>query len=72
MTGELEGERGFAVLLEEVRSQYRALSERVQLLDQRVDREVHQVRREVEVQLKDLRTGIKSLVRDVREHRHSG
>ena len=71
MEYESEEERGFAVLLEQVRSQYRALSERVQLLDQSVDRELQEVRREVEVQFTDLRTGMKSLVKEVREHRHA-
>ncbi len=69
MAGESETERGFTVLLEEVRSQYYALSERVQLLDQRVDREIQELRGEVGLQLNDLKTGIKSLVKEVRERR---
>ena len=72
MADEPEAERGFAVLLEQVRSQYRALAERVQLLDQRVDREMQEVRQGVRVELKDLTTGITSLVRELREHRHPG
>ncbi len=70
MEYESEAERGFAALLEEVRSQYHALSERVQLLDQRVDCQLQEVRREMDVQFTDLRTGIKSLVKEVQEHRH--
>lgn len=71
MDGRSEEERGFVVLLEEVRHDYKALSERVTGLDQRVDRGFQDVRREMQIGFKDIQTGISRLVKQLREHRHA-
>ena len=65
-------ERRFTVLLEEVRHEYKLLSERVVGLDQKVDRGFQSVRLEMENGFKDIRTGIKSLVKKLQEHDHAG
>ena len=71
MGGRSEEERGFTVLLEEVRHEYKLLSERVTGLEQKVDRGFQEVHRNMEIGFKDIQTGIKDLVSQLREHSHT-
>ena len=71
MAGRSEEERGFTVLLEEVRHEYQLLSERVTGLEQKVDRGFQGVRREMDIGFKDIRTGIRGLVKQLEEHSHA-
>ena len=66
-----EEERGFTALLEEVRHEYKLLSERVTGLDQKVDQGFQDVRRDVEIGFKDIRTGIGTLVKQIKGHSHA-
>ena len=70
--GEPSEERRLNVLLEQVEQQYQALSEQVTSLDQKIDRGLGEVRRDVEVGFRDLRMGITGLVKELREHHHVG
>jgi len=59
-------------LLERVEQQYQALSEQVTSLDQKIDRDLGEVRHEMGVGFRDLQMGITGLVKELREHHHVG
>ncbi|MDP3723182.1 MAG: hypothetical protein Q8R91_06790 [Candidatus Omnitrophota bacterium] len=65
-----EGERQFSVLLERVERQYNVLSEKVTNLDGKIGQGLQGVRHEMEIGFRDMRVGIKGLVKEVREHTH--
>jgi len=65
-------ERGVQVVLERVEDQYRALSEQVTSLGQKIERDLGEVREETARGFRDLQTGITRLVKELREHHHVG
>lgn len=70
MEGRPEEERSFKVLLERIERQYTVLSEKVTSLDGKMDQRLQDVRHEMEIGFRDMRVGIKGLVKEVREHTH--
>ena len=66
-----EEERSFNVLLERIEQQYEILSEQVTSLDGKMDRGLQDVRHEMEIGFRDMRVGIKGLVKEVQEHTHA-
>lgn len=71
MGGRSEEERRFTVLLERVEHQYKALSEKVMSLDQKIDRGLQEVRHDMGIGFGDLQKGIGSLVKELRNHTHA-
>ena len=65
-----EEERGFTVVLERIEWQYKVLSEKVTSLDQKIDRELHEVRRDMDDGFSDIRKGIAGLVKQIRGTRN--
>lgn len=71
MAGMSEEERGFRMLMEKLEGQYKLLSEQMTGFDQRLDRELQQLRGAVMTKLDDIATGIAGLVQELREHKQS-
>jgi hypothetical protein len=62
-----EGDYGSGPVLERIESQYQLLSEKVMSLNGKIDREVYDLRREVQLEFSDLRKGIAGLVDEIRK-----
>ena len=65
-----EEARGFMVLLEEVRSDMRMLTEGIVTLEQKVDRGFKDVRREMATGFGDVRTDMTALAKALQNHTH--
>ena len=70
MESRSEEERGFTAVLERVESHYKLLSEKVAGLDQKIDRGLYEVRRDMMQEFGDLKKGIAGLVKEVRSQRN--
>ena len=64
-------ERGFVILLEQVRSEVRLIAEGVVNLDRKVDQGFQDVRQEMAVGFGDARTAITELAKRIASHEHA-